>query len=130
MQKRKIGPVTGATTVGGALGASIAQIIIHFVPSLQPLESAVTVIITVILAVTAGWLVPPQAPTVLHAGLDVDSSDIIGQTESTGDDLDDPINDDETDPDGHVPGHEATVRRGPSALGVDTEEEKEFLGTW
>ena len=59
-QKRSVGPVTGASAVGGSLGAAIGQLVVHFFPTLQPVETAVTVIITAILAVVGGWLVPPK----------------------------------------------------------------------
>jgi len=62
-QKRSIGPVTGASAVGGSLGAAIGQLIVHFFPTLEPVETAVTVIITAILAVVGGYLVPPKDGT-------------------------------------------------------------------
>lgn len=58
--KRSIGPVTGASAVGGSLGAAIGQLIVHFFPTLEPVETAVTVIITAVLAVVGGYLVPPK----------------------------------------------------------------------
>lgn len=58
--KRTVGPVTGASAVGGSLGAAIGQLIVHFFPTLEPVETAVTVIITAILAVVGGYLVPPK----------------------------------------------------------------------
>lgn len=62
-QKRSVGPVTGASAVGGSLGAAIGQLIVHFFPTLGPVETAVTVIITAILAVVGGYLVPPKDGT-------------------------------------------------------------------
>lgn len=62
-QKRSVGPVTGASAVGGSLGAAIGQLVVHFFPTLQPVETAVTVIITAILAVVGGYLVPPKDDT-------------------------------------------------------------------
>ena len=59
-QKRSVGPVTGASAVGGSLGAAIGQLIVHFFPTLEPVETAVTVIITAVLAVVGGYLVPPK----------------------------------------------------------------------
>lgn len=59
-QKRSIGPVTGASAVGGSLGAAIGQLVVHFFPTLEPVETAVTVIITAVLAVVGGYLVPPK----------------------------------------------------------------------
>ena len=58
--KRTVGPVTGASAVGGSLGAAIGQLIVHFFPTLEPVETAVTVIITAVLAVIGGYLVPPK----------------------------------------------------------------------
>ena len=76
-QNRVVGPVTGAATAGGGLGAAIAQIIIHFWPYLEPVESAVTVVLTVILALVGGYLVPPKNPEdgVIFDDLDIDHSD-------------------------------------------------------
>lgn len=62
-QKRSIGPVTGASAVGGSLGAAIGQLVVHFFPTLEPVETAVTVIITAVLAVIGGYLVPPKDDT-------------------------------------------------------------------
>ena len=59
-KRRTVGPVTGASAVGGSLGAAIGQLIVHFFPTLQPVETAVTVIITAVLAVVGGYLVPPK----------------------------------------------------------------------
>ena len=58
--KRSVGPVTGASAVGGSLGAAIGQLIVHFFPTLEPVETAVTVIITAVLSVIGGYLVPPK----------------------------------------------------------------------
>lgn len=76
-QNRVVGPVTGAATAGGGLGAAIAQIIIHFWPYLEPVESAVTVVLTVILALAGGYMVPPKNPEdgVIFEDLDIDHSD-------------------------------------------------------
>ena len=57
-QSRTVGVVTGATTAGGGLGAAIAQILIEFFPRLENVEAAVTVVLTVALALVAGYLVP------------------------------------------------------------------------
>lgn len=59
-ETRKVGTVTGVTTVGGGLGAALAQIAVEFIPRLEAVESAVTVVLTVALALVAGWAVPPQ----------------------------------------------------------------------
>ena len=76
-QNRQIGPVTGAATAGGGLGAAIAQIIIHFWPYLEPVESAVTVVLTVVLALVGGYLIPPKDPAdgVILEDLDLDHTD-------------------------------------------------------
>src|SRR5699024_11561905 len=60
MAYRTVGPVTGAATAGGGLGAAIAQILVHYVDSLAEVETAVTVVITVALALIGGYLIPPQ----------------------------------------------------------------------
>src|SRR5699024_4251711 len=59
-QKRQVGAVTGASAVGGSLGAAIGQLVIHFAPSLEPVETAVTVIVTAVLALVGGYLAPPK----------------------------------------------------------------------
>ena len=76
-QNRVVGPVTSAATAGGGLGAAIAQIIIHFWPYLEPVESAVTVVLTVVLALVGGFLVPPKDPAdgVILEDLDLDHTD-------------------------------------------------------
>ena len=76
-QNRVVGPVTGAATAGGVLGAAISQIIIHFWPYLEPVESAVTVVLTVVLALVGGFLVPPKDPAdgVILEDLDLDHAD-------------------------------------------------------
>ncbi|WGH80592.1 hypothetical protein QDX25_07190 [Auritidibacter ignavus] len=105
-QKRTVGAVTGATTVGGALGAAIAQIIAHFVTSLQPVETAVTIIVTALLAVVSGYLVPPQARPILAGTIETGEDDDFGPQEE------------------ELPDHEATVNRPPSQLGVDDEDQE------
>ena len=76
-QNRTVGPVTGAATAGGGLGAALAQILIHFRPYLEPVESAVTVVLTVVLALIGGYLVPPKDPAdgVILEDLDLDHSE-------------------------------------------------------
>ncbi|PXA77944.1 hypothetical protein [Auritidibacter sp. NML100628] len=111
MQKRTVGPVTGASAVGGSLGAAIAQIIVHFAPSLQPVETAVTVIITAVLAVIGGWLVPADKRHLLT----VNSADPV-----TVDDLEDV--DDVLVPEEPPVDHAEPVSHGPSDLGVDPED--------
>ncbi|NWN87437.1 MAG: hypothetical protein HLX51_02675 [Micrococcaceae bacterium] len=63
LKRRTVGPVTGASAVGGSLGAAIGQLIVHFFPTLQPVEASVTVIITAVLSVIGGYLVPPKDDT-------------------------------------------------------------------
>ena len=79
MANRTVGPVTGAATAGGGLGAAIAQILVHYVDSLAEVETAVTIVITVALALIGGYLIPPQ-----HRDL---WEDLITQ-DATDDDLD------------------------------------------
>ena len=76
-QNRQIGPVTGAATAGGGLGAALAKILVHLWPYLQPVESAVTVVLTVALALTGGYLIPPKDPAdgVILEDLDLDHTD-------------------------------------------------------
>ncbi|NIH70476.1 hypothetical protein [Auritidibacter ignavus] len=118
MQKRTVGPVTGASAVGGSLGAAIAQIIVHFAPSLQPVETAVTVIITAVLAVIGGWLVPSED---WERIMPEDETLFLDDTENPADlgleeveDLDVP----EEPPADHA----EPVSHGPSDLGVDPED--------
>lgn len=59
-QKRTVGTVTGATTAGGGLGAALSRIAVEFFPRLENVEAAVTVVLTVALALVAGYLVPPK----------------------------------------------------------------------
>lgn len=58
--KRTVGPVTGASTAGGGLGAALSQILVHYIDSLSEVETAVTVVLTVVLALIGGYLIPPQ----------------------------------------------------------------------
>lgn len=82
MANRKVGTVTGVTTVGGGLGAALAQILVHFVPRLEEVESAVTVVLTVALALVAGWAVPPQG-----GGSEYYGEDDLEDLEDLDDDL-------------------------------------------
>lgn len=79
-QNRVVGPVTGAATAGGGIGAALAQILVHFWPYLEPVESAVTVVLTVALALIGGYLVPPK---------DVVSFELQPELGQLPDDLDD-----------------------------------------
>ncbi|WGH92083.1 hypothetical protein QDX21_07005 [Auritidibacter ignavus] len=113
MQKRTVGPVTGASAVGGSLGAAIAQIIVHFAPSLQPVETAVTVIITAVLAVIGGWLVPADKQHLLVAE---------GVDPATVDDTVDNVAGVDEGPEEPPVDHAEPVSHGPSDLGVDPED--------
>ena len=113
-QKRQVGAVTGASAVGGSLGAAIGQLIIHFVPSLEPVETAVTVIVTAILAVVGGYLVPPK---------DRESLGIGGIEEPPAYVHPDGSIDDDPGPETlNIPEHESVVTRPPSDLGVDEDD--------
>lgn len=70
--RRTVGPVTGAATVGGAVGAAIAQVVVHVWPYLGPVETALTVLIAAALSLLGGWLVPPQRPAVVTPTEDPD----------------------------------------------------------
>lgn len=59
MANRSIGKVSTAAASGGAIGAAFAQILVHLVPSLSPVEAAITVILTAGIALLGGYLVPP-----------------------------------------------------------------------
>ena len=63
--KRTVGPVTGAATVGSGLGAALAQILVHLVPTLQPVESALTLVFLAALGLLGGYLIPPQKPAIV-----------------------------------------------------------------
>lgn len=58
MANRSIGKVTTASASGGAIGAAFAQILVHLVPYLSPVETAITVILTAVIALLGGYLVP------------------------------------------------------------------------
>lgn len=113
-QKRQVGAVTGASAVGGSLGAAIGQLIIHFAPSLEPVEAAVTVIVTAILAVIGGYLVPPKDREALGiAG--IEEPPVYVQPDGSIDDDPGPEN-------LNIPEHEYAVNRPPSDLGVDQDD--------
>jgi len=57
---RKVGATTASTATGGAVGASLAQLLVHFVPTLESVEGALTVLIGAALAVAAGYFVKPD----------------------------------------------------------------------
>ena len=59
MANRSIGKVSTAAASGGAIGAAFAQILVHLVPYLSPVEAAITVILTAGIALLGGYLVPP-----------------------------------------------------------------------
>lgn len=57
---RKVGTVTGAASGGAAAGAAIAQIVTWAWPDAEPIEPALTVLLTLGFGFIAGWLVPPR----------------------------------------------------------------------
>lgn len=57
---RKIGPVSTGAGAGGGLGYALSQVLLHFFPSLEPIEFAIILILGVGLTLVGGWLVPPQ----------------------------------------------------------------------
>ena len=87
-QKRQVGKVTGVTTAGGGLGAALAQIAVEFIPRLENVEAAVTVVLTVALALVAGYLVPPEHRDVVTDALDIDYDPDEADTEDIDADLD------------------------------------------
>ena len=56
---RTVGPVTAAATGGATAGAALAAIIVLLVPTLQPVEWALTVLLTATFGVVGGYLVKP-----------------------------------------------------------------------
>ena len=58
--KRSIKGVTTASAAGGGLGAALAQVIIHVFPYMEGTEAALSVILTVLVGLLGGYLVPPQ----------------------------------------------------------------------
>ena len=113
-RKRQVGAVTGASAAGGSLGAAIGQLIIHFAPSLEPVETAVTVIVTAVLAVVGGYLVPSKDREPLGiAGIEEPPAYVHP---------DGSIGDDPGPETLNIPEHEAVVTRPPSDLGVDEDD--------
>lgn len=120
-RKRQVGAVTGASAAGGSLGAAIGQLIIHFAPSLEPVETAVTVIVTAILAVVGGYLVPSK---------DRESLGVAGIEEPPAYVYPDGSIEDDSGPEAlDIPEHEAVVTRPPSDLGVDEDDTGEHDGS-
>ncbi|MEH0058816.1 hypothetical protein [Auritidibacter ignavus] len=72
-----------------------------------------TIIVTALLAVVSGYLVPPQARPILAGTIETGEDDI-----ETGED------DDFGPQEEELPDHEATVNRPPSQLGVDDEDQE------
>lgn len=60
LNKRSVGPVTGASASGGGLGAALSEILVHSFPSWQGIETPITVVLTVGLALIGGYLIPPK----------------------------------------------------------------------
>lgn len=87
MQQRKIGPVSTAAGAGSGLGGALAAILIHFIPSLEPITVPVIIVIGVGLALIGGFLVPPQHQDLWNS--------II--SEPVQDDTDDDLDFDEAD---------------------------------
>ena len=59
IQKRSVGGVTTASATGGGLGAALAQLVIHIFPYMEGTEAALSVILTVLVGLLGGYLVPP-----------------------------------------------------------------------
>ena len=57
--KRSIKGVTTASAAGGGLGAALAQVVIHVFPYMEGTEAALSVILTVLVGLLGGYLVPP-----------------------------------------------------------------------
>lgn len=64
--KRSIKGVTTASAAGGGLGAALAQVIIHVFPYMEGTEAALSVILTVLVGLLGGYLVPPKDEEVEH----------------------------------------------------------------
>lgn len=59
-EPRKVGTVTGAASGGAAAGAALAQIAVWAWPDAEPIEAALTVLLTLGFGFIGGWLVPPS----------------------------------------------------------------------
>ena len=59
-RKRTVGPVTAAASAGGGVGYAIADILVHFFPTLEPISGPLGMMITVGLGIIFGYLVPPK----------------------------------------------------------------------
>lgn len=79
--RRTVGPVTGAATAGGVLGTALAQILVHVLPYLADVEVAVSVVLTALLALLGGYLVPPQKPAVVTPTTDPNVFDGVENVE-------------------------------------------------
>lgn len=60
IQKRSVGGVTTASAAGGGLGAALAQLVIHIFPYMEGTEAALSVVLTVLVGLLGGYLVPPK----------------------------------------------------------------------
>lgn len=58
--KRSIKGVTTASATGGTLGVALAQLLIHAFPYLEGAEAALSVVLTAVLGLLGGYLVPPS----------------------------------------------------------------------
>lgn len=75
--KRSIKGVTTASATGGGLGAALAQLVIHLFPYMEGTEAALSVVMTVLVGLLGGYLVPPKDPAdgVILDDLDLDHSE-------------------------------------------------------
>lgn len=75
--KRSIKGATTASAAGGGLGAALAQLVIHIFPYMEGTEAALSVVMTVLVGLLGGYLVPPKDPAdgVILDDLDLDHSE-------------------------------------------------------
>lgn len=66
IQKRTIGGVTTASSAGAGLGLAVAEVLAHLFPGLAGIEMPLSIIITVLFGLVAGWLVPPKQQEVVE----------------------------------------------------------------
>lgn len=60
-EPRKVGTVTGATAGGATAGAALAQVLVWAYPDAEPIEAALTVLLTLGFGFLGGWIVPPKS---------------------------------------------------------------------
>ena len=63
--KRTVGPVTTSATVGAGVGVALAQLVVLVFPDLAPGEFALSVVLTSLLGLLGGFLVPSQKPAIV-----------------------------------------------------------------